>query len=103
MGGVAFAVVRLARALPAIRLARQFADIGRRARRAQEGRQIAGQAAHGGHAHQAVTGAAPGVHLGGGGGQGQDCDGGEDETLHGTVPTAANDPFRLGRARAVVQ
>ncbi|MNR01071.1 hypothetical protein D3C85_1168650 [compost metagenome] len=65
VGRVALAVVRLAGALPAIRLARQLSDVGDRGGRAQEGGQVVAQGPHGRDADQAVAGVAPGVDLNG--------------------------------------
>ena len=86
VGGVALAVVRLAGALPAVGLARQFADVGDGAGRAQEGGQVVRQGAHGRHPDQAVAGVAPGGDGDGRRGDRDDGQGGDDETLHGDGP-----------------
>ena len=85
VGRVPLAVMRLAAALPAIRLARQLADVSHRVGRAQEGGHVVRQGAHGGDADQTVSGIAPGLNGGGNGDGGQHADGGggEGETLHG--------------------
>jgi hypothetical protein len=72
VGGVAVGVVDLARALPAVRLAGVFADRGHRLRRAQEGRQVAGEALGGDHPDHAVPPGAPGQGRARGRGQGGD-------------------------------
>ncbi|MNS92178.1 hypothetical protein D3C72_1263040 [compost metagenome] len=90
VGRVALAVMRLAGALPAIRLARQFADVGDRGRGPQEGRQVVAQGPHGRDADQAVAGIAPGVDLNGGGRDQHQGGGGDhqafDLTLHRGTP-----------------
>ena len=90
VGRVALAVMRLAGALPAIRLARQFADVSDRGRSPQEGRQVVAQGPHGRDADQAVAGIAPGVDLNGGGRDQHQGGGGDhqafDLTLHRRTP-----------------
>ena len=82
VGGVALAVVRLAGALPAVGFARQFADVGDGAGRAQEGGQVVRQGAHGRHPDQAVAGVAPGGDGDGRRGDRDEGQGGDGETFH---------------------
>src|SRR5690606_11280474 len=91
VGGVALAVVRLARALPAVRLARIFADVGGGPGRAQEGGQVARQSPHGRHADHPVTRTAPGLDLNGGRRDQHQGGGGNhqafDLSVHETAPS----------------
>ena len=84
VGGVAFAIVRLAGALPAVGFARQFAHVGDGGRGAQEGGQVVGQGPHRRHPDQSVAGVAPGGDGDGGRDDGEHGHGGDGETFHET-------------------
>ena len=86
VGGVALAVMRLASALPPIRLARQFADVGDGGGAAQKGGQIGRKRPHGGHPDQPVPARSPGLHLHGRQGQDDGGDGRGDDAFHERDP-----------------
>lgn len=80
MSRVAVMVVDAARALGAILLAREFADVAHRGGRAQEGRDLGGQRLGGGLPDHPVPHRAPGQGLGGQ--ERERGDGGEQRSFH---------------------